>query len=182
MQADIDDKSSSSFLGESNDAELHKVLLESASLHEAREVSIAVARVRLQEALDLYKAKSVPVEADGNCQFRALSQQFYGDESQHDVLRQRVVGQLEKMPERYSDFVSEPWRDYVKRLSRLCEWGDNVTLQAASDLLGVEIHILNDQPGAERVQVHPMSSFEEARTPLCLAFLAELHYDAIEFL
>jgi len=165
-----------------HESDLQKVLLESASVHETKEVSIALARVRLQQALDRHQAKAVPVAADGNCQFLALSQQLFGDESKHDTLRLRVVEHLQAMPERYSGFVFEPWPDYIKRMALPCEWGDNVTLQAASDMLGVEIHVLNDQPGAECVRVHPMKASEEAKQPLCLAFLAELHYDAVELL
>merc|ERR1712187_877772 len=137
----------------------------------------------LQHVLDLYHAKAKPVQADGNCQFRALSQQMYGDENYHGDLRARVIEQLESTPERYEDFVLEPYADYVKRMARHGEWGDNVTLQAASDVLGTDIHILTDVTGAEHIEVHPIPKvFSTSQKALCLTFLTEVHYDAAEFL
>lgn len=67
-------------------------------------------------------------------------------------------------------------------MQREGEWGDNVTLQAASDLLGCEIRVLTDQPGAGGVvEVQPLESMTGARQrPLCLTFLTEVHYDSAE--
>lgn len=168
---------------EAFESDLQQALLESASMHEAKEVSIAEGRARLQSVMDMYNAKPRAVEADGNCQFRALAQQLYGDESQHTSLRVRMLQQLKSAPECYSGFVHEPFEDYVNRMSRDGEWGDNVTLQAASDMLGADIHILTDQPGAEHLEVHPSTqNADPPQTPLWLAFLAEVHYDSVELL
>jgi hypothetical protein len=164
------------------ESDLERALLESASLYEASQVSDAEARARLQSVMDMHSAKVIPVEADGNCQFRALSQQLYGDESQHDAIRANMVQWLKSKPEQYADFVHEPFDDYVERLACNGEWGDNVTLQAASDMLCREIHILTDQQ-AEFVKVHPfVKGAETPPAPLRLAFRAEVHYDAVELL
>merc|ERR1712187_941229 len=98
----------------------------------------------LQHVLDLYHAKAKPVQADGNCQFRALSQQMYGDENYHGDLRARVIEQLEATPERYQDFVLEPYADYVNRMARRGECGDNVTLHAALHVPVRDIHVLTN--------------------------------------
>lgn len=155
------------------DATLQRALLESA----------AEARERLKPIMHLYNARARPVQADGNCQFRALSLQLDGTEDNHASLRARIVEQLEKEPERYKDFVYEEYSDYVKRVAQVGQWGDNVTLQAASDVLGKEIRVLTDQPGAGCVDVSPshMTS-NAAEKPLCVTFVGEMHYDAAEFL
>jgi len=162
------------------DPELQRALLESVSLDEATQASAAEARKRLERVMDLYHAKPTPVQADGNCQFRAVSVQMYGDQGYHGALRARVVAQLKETPERYADFVHEPYDEYVKRMARGGEWGDNVTLQAASDALGTDIHILTDIAGAEYVEVHPKEKAGASQKPLCLTFLTEVHYDAAE--
>lgn len=131
--------------------------------------------------MNLYELKARPVQGDGNCQFRALSQQLNGTEDNHASLRARIVEQLKKEPERYQDFVYEEYSDYVKRIARDGQWGDNVTLQAASDLLGKDIWLLTDQPGAECVEVRPgQMTSDVTGKPLCLTFLTEIHYDAAE--
>jgi hypothetical protein len=165
------------------ESDLERALRESASLYEASQVSLAEARSRLQSVMEMHNAKEIPVEADGNCQFRALSQQLYGDESQHDTIRANMVQWLKSKPEQYAGFVHEPFDDYIARLACNGEWGDNVTLQAASDMLSREIHILTDQQGAEFVKVHPADKGTAGPlAPLRLAFLAEVHYDAVELL
>lgn len=161
--------------------EAQRVMRESASLHEVKAASAAQARERLGHVMDKYHAKAQPVEGDGNCQFRALSQQLHGDQNYHGDLRARVVEQLKTMPERYENFVLEPYTDYVTRMSQGGEWGDNVTLQAASDKLGRNIQVLTDMEGADCIQVHPSEKMSEpAEKPLCLTFLTEVHYDAAE--
>lgn len=164
------------------DSDLERALLQSLTMDEAKEASMTTARDRLRIVMDKFQAKVRPVEADGNCQFRALSCQLYGDDSQHGKVRAQVVDWLTCMRQRYSDFVHEPYDDYLKRMASSGQWGDNVTLQAACDVFRREIHILNDQPGAEHVCIHPALDGEGVtEEPLWLAFLAEVHYDAVEF-
>eukprot|EP00418_Pyrodinium_bahamense_P050590 CAMPEP_0179164366 /NCGR_PEP_ID=MMETSP0796-20121207/80655_1 /TAXON_ID=73915 /ORGANISM="Pyrodinium bahamense, Strain pbaha01" /LENGTH=87 /DNA_ID=CAMNT_0020866799 /DNA_START=68 /DNA_END=329 /DNA_ORIENTATION=+ len=62
------------------------------------------------------------------------------------------------------------------------EWGDNVSLQAASDMLGCKIHVLTDVPGSECVELQPVEPVAgAAQRALCLTFITEVHYDAAEF-
>jgi len=164
------------------DPDLERALCDSAELTEAKELSIAIARVRLQGVMEMFQAKARPVEADGNCQFRALALQLHGNEDEHAKVRSATVEWLKRMQERYCDFIHEPFEDYLNRMACNGEWGDNVTLQAASDMLHRDIHIFSDQPGAERVWVHPAhTAAPVTEKPLWLAFIAEMHYDAVEF-
>mmetsp|Transcript_123212 Transcript_123212/g.218252 ORF Transcript_123212/g.218252 Transcript_123212/m.218252 type:complete len:382 (+) Transcript_123212:56-1201(+) len=191
-------------------AGLEEAIQASADYQKAIEVSSAESRARLAKVLDLYKAKIRPVAADGNCQFRALSAQLCGDEEHHATLRARVAAQLRERRERYENFVHESYDQYVDRMSRNGEWGDNVTLQAASDVLGCEIRVLTDQPGSECLELspedapcstdsaavqdveNPVPEADSAcargeanrslprQKPLCLTFVTEVHYDAFE--
>jgi hypothetical protein len=162
-------------------SELQRALLASAELHEAREKSAAEARARLAKVLDKYQVKLRPVEADGNCQFRALSVQLCGDEAQHVALRKRVTQHLRDRRERFEGYMLGEFEEYLERMERDGEWGDNVTLQAASDILSRDILVLTDRAGtSELLELHPeIANEEEQRRPLCLAFLTEVHYDAV---
>eukprot|EP00933_Yihiella_yeosuensis_P036969 TRINITY_DN30823_c0_g1_i1.p1 TRINITY_DN30823_c0_g1~~TRINITY_DN30823_c0_g1_i1.p1 ORF type:complete len:384 (+),score=77.17 TRINITY_DN30823_c0_g1_i1:185-1336(+) len=164
---------------DSMDVELQRALEDSVQLAQAKLDSGTEARQRLKHVLDLYQARTLPVQGDGNCQFRALSLKLYGREDEHALVRAQVVQQLRSAPHRYSDFVSEPFEDYVERLSKDTEWGDHVSLQAASDMLGCEIHVLTDQPGGECLEIAPAEEYRKAGwRPICLTFLSEVHYDA----
>lgn len=160
---------------------LQWALDESRTLQESVESSSAAAHERLRKVMDLYQASVRPVKGDGNCQFRALSQQLYGDEQYHADLRAQVTKQLQSEPELYQDFVHEPYADYVSRLARDSQWGDHVTLQAASDALGLQINVFTDVPGAECIEILPRHVTHGCvQKPLCLTFLTEVHYDAAD--
>lgn len=164
--------------------EIRLAIRESQELDQAKQASTAEARARLQHVLKLYQAQLRPIEADGNCQFRALSLQLYGEQTHHSLLRQRIVQQLRKEQDSYSPYVQGDYDDYCQKMARSGEWGDNVTLQAACDMLGCEVRLLTDMPGSEYVELQPMQppTAEVAQQrPLCLAFVTEVHYDAIQF-
>ena len=75
-----------------------------------------------------------PVAADGNCFFRALSDQRWGDDSHHAALRRDVVEYMKRNREAFEPFVEddEKWDSYVARMSEDGAWAGNVELQAAS--------------------------------------------------
>lgn len=172
----------------SEDEELEQALLASAALYQETNDARALAQKRLAEALELYRGRVCAVAADGNCQFRALSVALYGSEERHAEMRAQVVQQMRRCPQDYSPFVHEPFGEYLARMERDGEWGDNVTLQAASDKLSCRVKVFTDVPGSECVTVTPkqlMSTEGLVQQPLwslpdslCLTFLTEWHYDA----
>lgn len=55
-------------------------------------------------SLGLYAANTL---GDGNCLFRALSDQYYGSPSRHVEVRRDVCNWIERHQERYEGFVDE---------------------------------------------------------------------------
>ena len=51
------------------------------------------------------------------------------------------------MPDRYRPFVTEDYDEWVDRMAADKEWGNEITLRAASDAFGVEIHVFADNLG-----------------------------------
>ncbi|KAL8516641.1 hypothetical protein ACS0TY_015052 [Phlomoides rotata] len=88
---------------------------------------------RLLNRLELYDLIEHKVQGDGNCQFRALSDQFYRSPEHHKFVRQQVVRQLKAHTEMYEGYVPMEYAEYLNRMSKSGEWGDHVTLQAAAD-------------------------------------------------
>ncbi|CAL9104982.1 unnamed protein product [Musa acuminata var. zebrina] len=88
---------------------------------------------RLLERLQLYDLVERKVQGDGNCQFRALSDQLYRTPEHHEFVRQQIIAQLKSHPEIYEGYVPMTYGEYLNKLSKLGEWGDHVTLQAAAD-------------------------------------------------
>ncbi|XP_044473071.1 OVARIAN TUMOR DOMAIN-containing deubiquitinating enzyme 12-like isoform X3 [Mangifera indica] len=82
------------------------------------------------------------VQGDGNCQFCALSDQLYNTPEHHKYVRRQVVNQLKSHQEIYEGYVPMEYGEYLKKMSKSGEWGDNITLQAAADLVWIWVDIL----------------------------------------
>ncbi|XBH74954.1 hypothetical protein VPH35_101802 [Triticum aestivum] len=132
---------------------------------------------RLLDRLVLYGLVELKVNGDGNCQFRALSDQFYRTPEHHRFVRQQVVNQLESHPEIYAGYVPMDYREYLKKMPKIGEWGDHVTLQAAADLYGVKIFILTSFRDTCYIEILPV--VQKSNRVICLSFWAEVHYNSI---
>lgn len=161
-----------------------------------------LAHARLLSRLSAWGLRERPVKGDGNCQFRAVADQLWGDEAQHALVRQMAVEQLAEEPEEYRDFIlGSSFEEYLEMMAADCSWGDHVTLQALADRLRVEIALVTSfeeaaegdavilvspraLAGTSRQRVDgeeagPASSLPLLRT-LWLSFFAEIHYQSIE--
>ncbi|KAF2323007.1 hypothetical protein GH714_032732 [Hevea brasiliensis] len=83
--------------------------------------------------LNVYGLYEVKVSGDGNCQFRALSDQMYKSPEHHKHIRKEVVKQLKDYRSLYEGYVPMKYKRYYKKMAKSGEWGDHVTLQAAAD-------------------------------------------------
>ncbi|OAY78505.1 OTU domain-containing protein [Ananas comosus] len=132
---------------------------------------------RLLGRLQLYDLVERKVQGDGNCQFRALSDQFYRTTEHHDFVRQQVVNQLKSHREMYEGYVPMAYDDYLEKMSKSGEWGDHVTLQAAADSYGVKIFILTSFRDTCYIEILP--DVQKSKRVIFLSFWAEVHYNSI---
>ncbi|XP_021812329.1 OTU domain-containing protein DDB_G0284757-like [Prunus avium] len=132
---------------------------------------------RLLDRLQLYGLIERKVQGDGNCQFRALSDQFYRSPEHHEFVRQQIVNQLKSYPEIYEGYVPMAYGDYMEKVSKSGEWGDHVTLQAAADSYGVKIFVITSFKDTCYIEILP--NVERSKRVICLSFWAEVHYNSI---
>ncbi|KAK3232490.1 hypothetical protein Dsin_004371 [Dipteronia sinensis] len=132
---------------------------------------------RLLERLELYNLVENKVQGDGNCQFRALSDQLYGSPEHHKVVREQVIIQLKSHPQIYEGYVPMAYGDYLNKMSKNGEWGDHVTLQAAADKYGVRIFVITSFKDTCCIEILP--NYQKSQRVLCLSFWAEVHYNSI---
>ncbi|KAI5063445.1 hypothetical protein GOP47_0021992 [Adiantum capillus-veneris] len=137
----------------------------------------AAAHQRLLDRLKLYGLSELKVDGDGNCQFRAFSDQLYRTPANHKSVRDDVVTQLASHPEYYEGYVPMKYSDYVKAMARSGEWGDHVTLQAAADFYGVRICLLTSFKDTSFVQILPRQT--KSKRVIFLSFWAEVHYNSV---
>ncbi|XP_057954819.1 OVARIAN TUMOR DOMAIN-containing deubiquitinating enzyme 12-like [Malania oleifera] len=132
---------------------------------------------RLLDRLQLYDLVELKVQGDGNCQFRALSDQFYRTPEHHEFVRQQVVNQLKSYPEIYEGYVPMTYGEYIEKMAKSGEWGDHVTLQAAADSYGVRIFVITSFKDTCYIEILP--NVERSKRVICLSFWAEVHYNSI---
>lgn len=137
----------------------------------------SAAHQRLLDRLKLYGLSELKVDGDGNCQFRAFSDQLYRTPIHHKSVRDDVVTQLTSHPEFYEGYVPMKYNDYVKKMARSGEWGDHVTLQAAADFYGVSICLLTSFKDTSFVQILPRQT--KSKREIFLSFWAEVHYNSV---
>ncbi|XP_020084684.1 OTU domain-containing protein 5-A-like [Ananas comosus] len=132
---------------------------------------------RLLDRLQLYDLVELKVRGDGNCQFRALSDQLYRTPEYHKFVRRQVVKQLKSCRKFYEGYVPMSYDDYLKKMSKSGEWGDHVTLQAAADWYGVRILILTSFKDTCYIEILP--NVQKSDRVIFLSFWAEVHYNSI---
>ena len=109
-----------------------------AGLAEAVELetrSMAEGKQLIDARLARLGLSSVLMMDDGNCQFRALSHQLFGDQSFHKEVRAEVVAWMKTHAASFAPFVggrSDFYR-YVADMGKNRCWGDELTLRAACD-------------------------------------------------
>ncbi|KAG7391122.1 hypothetical protein PHYPSEUDO_005889 [Phytophthora pseudosyringae] len=108
----------------------------------------------------------VPISKDGNCLFRAISDQLYTNEHFHEDIRRRLVDFIEREEKLFQPFVEdEEVGDYCTRLRADGEWGGHLELYAAARLFNIHIvvhtgpvrrlRVTNDEEGDAAKQGPP---------------------------
>uniref|UniRef100_A0A7N1A2Z1 ubiquitinyl hydrolase 1 n=1 Tax=Kalanchoe fedtschenkoi TaxID=63787 RepID=A0A7N1A2Z1_KALFE len=132
---------------------------------------------RLSNRLEFCGLVELKVDGDGNCQFRALSDQLYHNPEHHKLVRQQVVNQLQSRRDVYEGYVPMDYSDYLKKTRESGAWGDHVTLQAAADSYGVKIIVVTSFKDTYYIEILP--KVQKSKRVLYLSFWAEVHYNSI---
>ncbi|PKA58321.1 OTU domain-containing protein 5 [Apostasia shenzhenica] len=102
-----------------------------------------VERERMFE-IEIRRVKGLEVKKmleDGNCLFRAVADQVYGDPEAYDLARQMCIDYMERERDHFSQFVTEGFTSYCKRKRRDKVYGNNLEIQAFSEMYNRPIHI-----------------------------------------
>ncbi|CAH7685554.1 hypothetical protein BY996DRAFT_6410671 [Phakopsora pachyrhizi] len=105
--------------------------------------------VKLNDQLKLMGLYAANTLGDGNCLFRALSDQLHGTPSDHYKIRKEVVDYLSKNKARYEDFVDvdedQSYEKHLEEMSKLGTYGGHLELNGFANLIRRPIKVI--QPG-----------------------------------
>lgn len=117
-------------------------------------------------------------EGDGNCLFRAVSFQVYGDPNMHMDVRNQCLDHMAKDEEHFSLFVEgEKFDDYIERKRREGVHGNNPEIQAISELFNRPVEVFTPENGAKPLNIF-QSDYKTSDVPIRLSF-HDNHYDAV---
>ena len=136
----------------------------------------------------LYNVKiSLVIQGDGNCMFRAMSYHLYGDQDSHMAVRQAAIAWLQANLDTLHAFAAQgdghfSAEQYLSRMSKYGEWGDEIMLMAIAQAHNVSIMVqagLDESVGEFIGTIYP----HDAPGPHCgLMFLAvNQHYQLMYY-
>ncbi|RNC31605.1 hypothetical protein TcCL_Unassigned05863, partial [Trypanosoma cruzi] len=113
-----------------------------------RQAGIEEAKERLADRMRQLGILQVNEQvSDGNCLFRGLANQLFGQPGNHMLLRRLVVDYMRQRAESYSvlfDGEAE-WDEYLRNMQQSGVWGDELCLNAAARCFHVNIHVITSE-------------------------------------
>ncbi|KAI7856370.1 hypothetical protein BDC45DRAFT_549285 [Circinella umbellata] len=118
------------------------------------------------------------ISGDGNCLFRALSDQFHGYDTEHKTIRHDICQFLKENQEEYQYFVEDdqPFDYHLECMKKEGTFGGNMELAAFARMCQVDIKVY--QPGLIYI-IRGISESEEAEQTLHIAYHSWEHYSSV---
>ncbi|KAK9279971.1 hypothetical protein L1049_013655 [Liquidambar formosana] len=132
-----------------------------------------------QFEIDIRRAKGLEVKRmteDGNCLFRAVADQVYGDSELYDLSRQLCIDYMERERDHFSQFITEGFTSYCKRKRRDKVYGNNVEIQVLAEMYNRPIHIYSYS--TEPINIFH-GSYNTDSPPIRLSYHHGNHYNSL---
>ena len=124
------------------------------------------------------------IDTDGNCMFRSVADQMYGDPSDRRTmtLRRLACDFLERHKDRFSHGVTEDDDDidqHILKMRRPGEYGTNAELVALSAILQVKIYVYGYLYHPTPYLIRDESVLTPVRDPLRISYHNQIHYNSV---
>ncbi|KAI9922385.1 hypothetical protein PsorP6_002454 [Peronosclerospora sorghi] len=136
----------------------------------------------LQNTLGL---KIFDIDGDGNCLFRSVSHQVYGNDGFHVLIRKACMDYMESEKEYFEPYVVGDMAAFLRYLNykrRDGVWGDDPELQALCELYDrpAEVFAYDPVEGFRKLRCfHENSALSRRRPPIRLSYYGGGHYDSL---
>ena len=117
---------------------------------------------KFKDQLGKQYLKVKEIGGDGNCLFRALSDQLHGEETHHDVLRANAVQHIRDNKEFFVHYIEddETIEEYCNDMAKSGEWGGQIEMTALATALGFNIIVHQvDHPSMAQILNDPITDF-----------------------
>ena len=94
------------------------------------------------------------VGGGGDCFFKSVSHELYGNSNNHAEIRALGVRYLKDNPERFIEsIVGTSWSQYLTNMSLQGTWANHIIIQAVADAMNLKIHIIESHSNFREVTV-----------------------------
>lgn len=133
---------------------------------------------RLTVRLAAIGLRPFDVGGQGDCFFKSVSHQIYGDAAMHINIRMAGIRYLIDHPEIFiHSLASETWESYINRMSTPGTWCDNLIIQAVANALNCVIHIVSSEICSQSQSIIITPLLEDRRDSyITIGYLSGLHY------
>ena len=131
----------------------------------------------MQSRLGELGLQSIDVGGAGDCFFRSVSHQLYGNSNHHMHIRTAGVQFMRDNPERIIESnIENSWLRYLNNMCIQGTWADALIIQAVEDALNVTIQIVESNQGfAPLITVYPVQE-RNASSTITIGHIDECHY------
>ena len=138
----------------------------------------ANAYMLLQSRLAQQGLSTLDVGGAGDCFFRAVSHQLYGEPSYHMNIRCVGVQYMRTNPERFIDSIAgDSWARYLADMSQQGTWAEALVIQAVADAFHLTINIVEtNERFAPHTVISPAAIPGHEPTVINIGHVDELHY------
>ena len=131
------------------------------------------------QALKKKGLEIVEQAGDGNCLFRAISLQVYGDPNMHAEVRARCMDFMAVNEEHFGEFVTgETFKEYIARKRLDGVHGNNPEIQAISELYNRPVQVFTPDRGGSPINIFH-KEYGTADIPIRLSYHDGNHYNAV---
>ncbi len=120
---------------------------------------------------------AIDVGGGGDCFFRAVSHQLYGNPNSHLSIRTLAVNYLVQNPDQFIESNTEhSWQGYLNNMSCQGTWADAIIVQAVANCLNLTIYIVeSNESFAPLTVIQPINLTAECRN-IVIGHIDETHY------
>jgi len=116
---------------------------------------------------------------DGNCLFRSFSDQLYGTPEHHALVRDRCSKYLASERDYFEQFVAEPFDEFLTRIHREGEWGDDVEIEALSEIYDCRVEIYYASYSHALMRTFHEACDAKWPHPIRLQYEGHAHYNSL---
>ena len=119
-----------------------------------------------------------PIKRDGNCLFRAVAHQIYGDPNLHTTVRKWCAKFMKEEKHFYEGFILDitDFGKYIEQLGKDGTWGGNFELMAISELYNCRLEVYEN---SENPRVVNAWDFQGSNNPPIRLFYRNSHYASV---